>query len=891
MAHSRLDMVPGSCWDRLMHASRLLLVAFALPVLQASAEWVSHPPMRPLPVASTRPLPAGPLKFVDAAKGGDERDGSEAKPWRTLGFAVTKLVPGDTLVLRGGIYREHVTATCAGTFEKPITIRAHPNELVILDGGLADFFDAPEKAWEPFAEGAPGEFRSTKTYENAGSASTDDQVETTLLGSFADSMVPLQGCHAMGDLRSTNMFWTLGGGDKVSREKFIYCGPSICYDAKTQRIHARFAHTTLQGLGADNYRGETDPRRLKLVIATLNAGPVLTLREARYVRVQDIVVRGARMATVEVEDCTSIAFEGVTAYGGSAAIRVQGTQGLRMSNCALRGIAAPWTFRSSLKYRSIEARIFSASSWTPSGGDNADFEIANCEFTDCVDGVFIGNVRDVNFHHNLVANVSDDGLFLTCGTAPDGTTHGGNVHLWQNRFERCLTVFAFGVGHGRQKMLPTGSQTGAGVWAHNNVFDLRQWVPYFQPHSAGEPQEFTFTGRMCGDHGSPAWEPLYFYHNTILAGNEPFRAVYLDGLGRGIARGSPRRLLNNIVVQANGVPGTVLQENKPDFIGDGNLHWTAAKDSAVNAEEFLRKLREARSAKELQAAQHDQYADPLLDADSRLQPQSPAIGAGVAIPADWPAPLSSKDLGALPARVEAWHVGVKTGDHSSLPLPKIETKIITGKPVAVVEGYPAFDAPLVRYALRKQGRKTEVFERAWLDTTRLPEFSMVVYAGSLARAKSPVTKFSAEDLPRVRAFLEQGGTLVLLRATNEMFASDHGKAFLNEVCGETPKLAAAPSQLLLPQHPWVKHLDASPHPWLAAKNAAPLRAVKGERILGTPEGLTTLCRIAVGKGALIYIGWEIAESIPHGRLKATVEMERIYEEQYRVLEQVLISAP
>ncbi|MFN0077323.1 MAG: hypothetical protein ACKVY0_12700 [Prosthecobacter sp.] len=866
-----------------------LLFCSALPLLAAAG--ATHPPMRPLPVASARPLPPGPLKFVDTTHGSDAGDGSVAKPWRTLGLAVTKLAPGDTLVLRGGIYREHVTVKCAGTHEKPITIRSHPNELVILDGGIADFFDAPETAWEPFAEGAPGEFRSTKTYENAGSASTDDQMETTLLGSFADSMVPLQGCHAMGDLRSTNLLWTLGGSDKVSAEKFIYCGPSICYDMKTQRIHARFAHTTLQGLGKDNYRGETDPRRLKLVIATLNAGSVLTLREARYVRVQDIVVRGARMATVDVEDCAGIAFEGVTAYGGAAAIRVQGTKGLRMSNCALRGIAAPWTFRSSLKYRSIEARIFSASSWTPSGGDNADFEIAHCEFTDCVDGVFIGNVRGVNFHHNLVANVSDDGLFLTCGTAPDGTTHGGNVHLWQNRFERCLTVFAFGVGHGRQKMLPTGSQTGVGVWAHNNIFDLRQWVPYFQPQNAEEPQEFTFTGRLCGDHGSPAWEPLFFYHNTILAGNEPFRGGYLDGLGRGIASGSPRRLLNNSVVQAKGVPGTVMQENKPDFIGDGNLHWSTDAAAGINADEFLRKLRGARPAQELQAARHDLFADPLLDAVLRPQPKSPVMGAAVAIPQEWPAPLSTKDLGAIPAGSDAWHAGVKIDDHASLALPQIEMKPTTGKPVAIVEGYPAFDAPLVRYALRKQGKKVEVIERAWLDATRLPEFEMVVYAGSLARAKSPVTKFSADDLPRVRAFLEQGGTLVLLRATNDMFASDHGQAFLRELCGETPKLAAAPAQLLLPQHPWVKHLDASPHPWLAAKNAAPLRAVKGERILGTPEGLTTLCRITVGKGALIYVGWEIAESIPHGRLKATVEMERIYEEQYRVLEQVLGMKP
>jgi len=182
------------------------------------------------------------------------------------------------------------------------------------------------------------------------------------------------------------------------------------------------------------------------------AGSALTIDDSAFVRIQDLVVRGARTATVSVSNSANVNFDGVTMYGGALPISVRDPVGFRLWNCACRGIAAPWTFRGSLKYRAIEARLFSASGWSPTGRDNRNFELAYSEFTDCVDGVFIGNVRNVKFHHNLLDNVSDDGIFLTATTAYDGTTPGRNIHIYQNRLSRCLTTFAFGVGHGRQKM-------------------------------------------------------------------------------------------------------------------------------------------------------------------------------------------------------------------------------------------------------------------------------------------------------------------------------------------------------------------------------------------------------------------------------------------------------
>ena len=110
-------------------------------------------------------------------RGKDEAAGSEQAPWRTINHALKQLTAGDTLYLRGGIFREQVYCAVAGKPDAPLTIRAYPGERVILDGGLAEFFDEPDKAWAPFPQGAPGEYRSVKAYKNI----------RDVLGLFGDS--------------------------------------------------------------------------------------------------------------------------------------------------------------------------------------------------------------------------------------------------------------------------------------------------------------------------------------------------------------------------------------------------------------------------------------------------------------------------------------------------------------------------------------------------------------------------------------------------------------------------------------------------------------------------------------------------------------------------------
>ncbi len=134
---------------------------FAAPLpAQQTSQYQSHPPLRPLPEASSRPTAAGPGRYVDAVKGNDANDGTREQPWQTVSHAVRQLSAGDTLYLRGGTYYEHVKLTQSGQPGQPITIRSYPGELVILDGGFREFFENPagscrSDARDPADQAAP----------------------------------------------------------------------------------------------------------------------------------------------------------------------------------------------------------------------------------------------------------------------------------------------------------------------------------------------------------------------------------------------------------------------------------------------------------------------------------------------------------------------------------------------------------------------------------------------------------------------------------------------------------------------------------------------------------------------------------------------------------------
>ncbi len=66
--------------------------------------------------------------------GRDTGAGTAASPWRTIQHGVDGLMPGDTLLIGPGTYRERIDVTHGGTINQPIIVAALPGARVILSG-------------------------------------------------------------------------------------------------------------------------------------------------------------------------------------------------------------------------------------------------------------------------------------------------------------------------------------------------------------------------------------------------------------------------------------------------------------------------------------------------------------------------------------------------------------------------------------------------------------------------------------------------------------------------------------------------------------------------------------------------------------------------------------
>jgi hypothetical protein len=331
---------------------------------ETKATYRSHAPMRPLPTAARREPIGGAQRFVDPRRGNDSNSGTEEAPWKTLGYALRQLQPGNALLLRGGVYYEKVSLNRSGTAEAPITIGSYPGELAVLDGGLREFAEAPATSWEPFGGGAEGEYVSTRADLGVDDREVPRQFlpgswepmwgieeeRPLALGFFVDSMVPLHGYRLAVDLRSSNEYWV--SGKEEMRDAGIYCGPGLWFDRDTGRIHVRLAHQCLEGLGNRAYQGETDPRQLPLVVAVGFGRDVLRASGIKHVRIRDLVLRGATGSPmVQVYGSDDIELDHVTVYGGFPALLVNASKHIRVVHSAFRGLAAPWSARAHMKYR------------------------------------------------------------------------------------------------------------------------------------------------------------------------------------------------------------------------------------------------------------------------------------------------------------------------------------------------------------------------------------------------------------------------------------------------------------------------------------------------------------------------------------------------------------
>ena len=72
--------------------------------------------------------------YVDVNGGKDNSDGSSANPFSTIQKAANVVKPGDTVIIRPGIYYENVELKTNGTKDAPIVFKAEKFEKPVFLG-------------------------------------------------------------------------------------------------------------------------------------------------------------------------------------------------------------------------------------------------------------------------------------------------------------------------------------------------------------------------------------------------------------------------------------------------------------------------------------------------------------------------------------------------------------------------------------------------------------------------------------------------------------------------------------------------------------------------------------------------------------------------------------
>jgi hypothetical protein len=402
---------------------------------------VLAPPRAEAQVCQPQTSGSGRECFVSLT-GSDAGPGTLARPFRTIARGISVLQAGDVLSLRGGVYVESVeVAGKHGTLLRPVVIRSYPGERAFIDGSLPQFRALNNDEWEPVT-GDPDDVVPFHPDEYVSKITVTGFVR----GAFLDRQpyTRLITYSTLEDLRAMNeTFDTIAPEDSrpgpqivecnddgsycvptTARHPWVYMGPGIWVDRNVsptnpQRVHIRLSHTHNNVPGLADYGGKTDPRQLRIAIAT---EPMQTLRitDASYLRFENLDIRYGGDVTTFIASTTGLVFDHVRFSASTYGVRTRDNEDLTFQHCDFDGGKPSWYFRNDGKKeywflkgntatRNNLGKQTMRSLFVPSRLDNRTI-IRHSEFHDAHDLYLGGNV--VDFHHNWVHNLNSEGVFV-----------------------------------------------------------------------------------------------------------------------------------------------------------------------------------------------------------------------------------------------------------------------------------------------------------------------------------------------------------------------------------------------------------------------------------------------------------------------------------------------
>jgi hypothetical protein len=506
-----------------------------------------------------QPRPPAPGREYYVAPSGDDdaNPGTFDLPFQTIARGVSTLQPGDVLNLRLGVYVEAVVvAETHGTPEQPIVIRSYPGEQASIDGSVSPFRQMHNTDWEPAsrydAHAHPEEYVSVDAFTDSIRGAFLDRDPYTRLITYS----------RLEDLRATNETFEqitdpddLRPGPEVAecanercegncvpagfRLPWVYMGPGLWIDpavspTNPQKVHIRLSHTHNAIPGLADYAEEVDPRRVRLAI-TPQALTTLHVQASSHLRFEHLTLRYGGAHTVQLAGA-NIVFDHVRLWASTSGVGLRDTTGITFSHCQFNGGMPPWLFRSDIKdeycfFQEGTAVRNNLGNQTVNRlinpqGTNTGTTIHHCEFHDAHDLYLAG--RDVDFHHNWINNLNDEGLFLE-------DVPSANVRIHENVILKTLSPISF-----------AGKIVAGPFYIYRNLVDVRAPTAGYRPRHAGDGNVWRYGNTFKSNQVDG---PYALFQNTFLVYAQGGQASYLHYYG---LRGSHlRRSFNNIFVAVN----------------------------------------------------------------------------------------------------------------------------------------------------------------------------------------------------------------------------------------------------------------------------------------------------------------------------------------------------
>ena len=405
-------------------------------------------------------------------------------------------------------------------------------------------------------------------------------------GAFLDEPVHtrLVSYSQLGDLQAKNQLWPddlASGGNRVwrrddtdpaifvpenrqgriARRPWVYMGPGIWFNeaAGERQVHVRLAPTNNRIQGWDDYEPDvTDPNQLRLALSR-EEDYAIFLTNCHHITFRDLTLRFGSPDTIRLNTCTDITFDHCRIWSGSRAIILltgdaedsteRGHPGRalrdrrrhshlvlpkRPQRCVPHGSDRQGPGCPRLKCFGTGLAASTSGVQISGTKRNSTVTVHHCEIINAHDSYVFGD--GMQFHHNWVHNVNDDGIALS------GVAETTNAKIFCNVMTQCLTALSFATG---KKLGP--------VHVYGNLIDIRRPTLGVRPKTETGAPDSLRQGHFFKDGVNEG--RIELFHNTCVVLDPGAKGDDLADLTDAgfsyfinIGASEPRQAFNNILV-------------------------------------------------------------------------------------------------------------------------------------------------------------------------------------------------------------------------------------------------------------------------------------------------------------------------------------------------------